>query len=155
MRRRRARQFSGFLGSSSWVVSGSFCVLGSEFFFLGCSWRLLRLEIFIFLLGLFQVFRNFNVKVWGVSCVIGLGSLVPAFFFLVLPTPPAQCWARGGPFCLFAFFSPSCRLFHSVLGQGLGNLAAKLMHGTVGFSGSLIWSSCRRPPQLRAGGCPG
>ena len=79
-----------------WVIlvglfSGSFCVLGSEFPSLGCSWRFLRLEIFIFLLGLFQVFRNFKIRVWGVYCVVGLGSLVPSIFFLVLPTPPAQC----------------------------------------------------------------
>ena len=50
-------------------------------FSLGCSWCFLRLEIFIFLRGWFQVFRNVTVRVWGVSCVIGLGSLVPAFFF--------------------------------------------------------------------------
>ena len=30
-RRRRARQFSGFLGSRTWISSGSFCVLGFEF----------------------------------------------------------------------------------------------------------------------------
>ena len=81
------------------------------------SWRFQRLYIFIFLLGLFQVFRNFNVRVWGFSCVIRLGSLVPAFFlrptapprsllgpgwsllfvslcFSALPTPSTQCWAR-------------------------------------------------------------
>ena len=30
-RRRRARQFSAFLGSPPWITSGSFCVLGFEF----------------------------------------------------------------------------------------------------------------------------
>ena len=29
--RRRARQFSGFLGSPPWITSGSFCVLGFKF----------------------------------------------------------------------------------------------------------------------------
>ena len=49
---------------------------------------LLRLDIFIFLFGFLKVFRNFNVRVWSVSCVIGLGRLVLAFYiFLVLPTP--------------------------------------------------------------------
>ena len=53
-----------------------------RFLFLGVSWCFLRLEIFIFLLGFLKVFRNFNVRVWSVSCVIGLGSLVRAFFIL-------------------------------------------------------------------------
>ena len=76
---------------------------------MGYSWCFLRLEIFIFLLGLLKVFRNFNVRVWSVSCVIGLGSLVRAFFFLSY-RPLAQCWARGGPFllvCLLFFFRPA------------------------------------------------
>ena len=30
-RRRRARQFSGFLGSPTWINYGSFCVLAFEF----------------------------------------------------------------------------------------------------------------------------
>ena len=52
------------------------------------SWRFLRLELFIFLLGFLKVFRIFTVTVWSVFCVIGLGSLVRAFYiFLVLPTP--------------------------------------------------------------------
>ena len=105
----------------------------SEFFSLGRSWCFLRLDIFIFLLGLFQVFSEFQVRVWGVSCLIGLGSLVPAFFFfLVLRTPPVQCWAGGGPFCLFVFFRPADPS-HSVLGHGLGNRAAMLEHGTGFF----------------------
>ena len=95
-------RFSGF---SPWVVSGSFCVLGSEFISLGCSWCFLRLEIFIFLLGLFQVFRNFNVRVWGVSCVIGLGSLVPAFFFLSYCPPPLSAGPGVVPFCSSVCFS--------------------------------------------------
>ena len=31
LRRRRAQQFSGFLGSPTWITSGRFCVLGFEF----------------------------------------------------------------------------------------------------------------------------
>ena len=54
---------------------------------LDCFWCFLRLEIFVFLLGLLQVFRNFNVRIWSVSCVIGLGRLVPAFFFLSYRPP--------------------------------------------------------------------
>jgi len=49
---------------------------------MGCSWCFLRLEIFIFLLGWSQVFRNFTVRVWDVSCLIGVGSLVPELFSL-------------------------------------------------------------------------
>ena len=113
-RRRCARQFSVLLGFSPRVVSSIFCRSGP--FSLVCFW----------------CFLNVKVSVWGVSCLIGLGSLVAAFPFF-LPTPPAQCWARGGSFCLFAcLFFPSCRTpSHSVLGHGLGNRAAKLRHGTV------------------------
>ena len=72
---------------------------------LDCFWCFLRLEIFVFLLGLLQVFRNFSVRVWGVSSVIGLGSLVSALFFLVLPTPPLSAGPGVVLFvCLFAFF---------------------------------------------------
>ena len=63
-----------------------------------------------FLLGFLKVFRNFNVRVWSVSCVIGLGSLVRAFYFFSCPTdPPAQYRARGGPFLLdcLLFFRPA------------------------------------------------
>ena len=103
------------------------------FFSFGCFWSFPSLEIFISLLGLFQVFKNVDVRVWAVPCVSGLGSLVPAFFFfLVLRTPPVQCWAGGGPFCLFVFFRPADPS-HSVLGHGLGNRAAMLEHGTGFF----------------------
>ena len=68
--------------------SRPFLRLGICVFSLGGSWCFLRHEIFIFLLGFLKVFRNFNVRVWSVSCVIGLGRLVRAFYiFLVLPTP--------------------------------------------------------------------
>ena len=89
--------------------------------------------------------------------MIGLGSLVPAFFFfffLVLPIPPLSAGPGVVSFvCLFAF-SPVLPTPRSVLGHGPGNRAAKLRHGTVGFSCSFsfLLSSCRRPPQLRAGG---
>ena len=71
----------------------------------------LRLELFIFLLGLFQVFRNFNVRVWGLFCVIGLGSLVPAFFFSCPTDPPRSVLGPGWSllFVCLPFFSPSCR----------------------------------------------
>ena len=58
------------------------------FFPLDCFWRFLRLELFIFLLGFLKVFRILTVRIWSVFCVIGLGSLIRAFYmFLVLPTP--------------------------------------------------------------------
>ena len=101
-------------------------------------------------MGCFWCFLNFKMRVWGVSCLIGLGSLVPAFSFR--PTdPPAHCWARGGPFCLFVF-SVLPTTSHSVLGHGLSNRAAKLRHGTVVFSCWFLFSSCRSPPQFGAGG---
>ena len=108
-----------------------------------------------FLLKWFWCFPNLKVRVWGVPCLTGLGSLVPALlFFCVPPTPLAQCWARGGPFLNLLFFRPSDRL-HSMLGQGLRNRAAKLRYGTVVFSCSFFWSSWRRPLQLRVGGGQG
>ena len=62
----------------------------------------------MFLLGLLKVFRNLNVRVWSVSCVIGLGSLVRAFLFFLSYRPLVQCWGRGGPFLLVCllFFRP-------------------------------------------------
>ena len=77
-----------------WVPLGLFLVVSASWdlsFLLGYSWCCMRLEIFIFLLGLLQVFNNFMDRSWGVSCVIGLGSLVPAFFFSCPTDPPAQC----------------------------------------------------------------
>ena len=71
--------------------------------------------------------------------MIGLGSLVRAFFFPVLPTPPLSAGPGVVPFArLFAFLLLSYRPPHSVLGHGLGNRATKLSHGTVGFSYSFI-----------------
>ena len=73
--------------------------------------------------------------------MIGLGSLVPAFFFLVLPTPRSVLGPGWSLFArLFAFF-PSRRPPHSVRGHGLGNRAAKQRHGTVGFSCSFFFFS--------------
>ena len=112
-------------------------------FSLGGSWCFLRLEIFIFLLGFLKVFRNFNVRVWSVSCVIGLGSLVRAFYFLSFLSyrpPRSVLRPRWSLFArLFAFLRPSRRPPHSVLGHGLGNPAAKLRHRTVGFSCSFFF----------------
>ena len=87
--------------------------------------------------------------------MIGLGSLVGAFFFPVLATPRS---VLGPGWSLFARLFASLlfrRPPHSVRGHGLGNRAAKLRHGTVVFSCSFFLSSCQRPPQLRAGGRPG
>ena len=67
-------------------MSGSFCVLGFEFP-LGCSWCFLRLEIFIFSLGCLRCFGIFNVRVWNVSFLIGLGTLVRAFFSSLFSCP--------------------------------------------------------------------
>ena len=119
----------------------------------------LRLEIFIFLLG---CFRRFGILRSGLGRLLREGWAAWFRFFLFFPCPidpPTQCWARGGPFCLFAFcvrpadtprsvLGPGwsllfvCLLFfvrpagtpRSVLGQGLGNRASKLRHGTVGVS---------------------
>ena len=64
------------LGSefSPWVVPGGFCVLRSSSSSLGC----------------FRCFGIVHVRVWSVSCMIGLGSLVPAFFFLFLSYRPPR-----------------------------------------------------------------
>ena len=106
---------------------------------MGCSWRFLRLEIFIFLLGFLEVFWNFNVRGWSVSCVIGLGSLVRAFyFFLVLPTPPLSAGPGVVSFCSSVAFLPSRRPPHSVRGHGMGNRAAKHRRGIIGFSCSFF-----------------
>ena len=60
------------------------------------------------------------------------GQFGSCVFFSSYRPPPARCWARGGPFCLFfCFFFPADQP-HSVLGHGLGNRAAKLRCG--GFS---------------------
>ena len=56
-----------------------------------------------------RCFLSFKVRVWGISCLIGLG------------------W---GDSCVFSPGRPPC----SVLGHGLGNRAAKMGHGTVVFS---------------------
>ena len=71
---------------------------------MGYFWHFLRLEMWVFSLGCFWYFMNVKVRVWGVSCLIGLGSLVPAFSFLV-PTPPLSAGLGVVPFvCLFASF---------------------------------------------------
>ena len=122
-RRRRARQFSGFLGSPPWITSCSFCVLGfgftpwvapDLFCVLGSAFSLWVVP------GPFCVMRSSSFSLgslrclgilisgFGASCVIGLGRLVRAFFFLSY-RPLAQCWARGGPFLLVClrFFRPA------------------------------------------------
>ena len=132
--------------------SRPFLRLGILLFSLGGSWCFLRLEIVIVFLGFLKVFRNFNVGVWSVSCVIGLGSLLRAFLLLFLPTARSVVglgWSRF--VCLFAF-RPSRRPPHSVRGHGLGIRDPKQRNGTVGLSCLFFLSSCRRPPQLRAGG---
>ena len=59
-------------------------------------------------------------------------------------------WA--GLWVVLAFFFRPADPPHSVLGHGLGNRAAKLRHGTAVFFVFASFSSCRRPPQPRAGG---
>ena len=134
--------------------SWPFLRLGICVFSFGGSWCFLRLEIFIFLLGFLKVLRIFDVRVWSVSCVIGLGSLVRVFLFLlVLQNSPLSAGPGVVPFArLFVFLLPPRRPPHSVRGHGLGNRAAKQRHGTEGLTCSSFLSSCRRPPQLRAGG---
>ena len=123
-RRRRARQFSAFwvlplglllVASAYWDLSlllgllPTFSASRHLRFPLGWFLVLPASEIFIFLLGFLLVVRNFNVRIWSVSCVIGLGSLVRSFIFLLSYRPLAQCWARGGPFLLVCllFFRPA------------------------------------------------
>ena len=93
------------------------------------------------LLLFLKVFRNFNVRFWSVSCVIGLGRLVRAFYIFSCPTDPSLSAGPGVvPFArLFAFFFRPADPPHSVRGHGLGNRAAKQRHGTVGFSCSFFF----------------
>ena len=119
---------------------------------LGVSWCFLHLEIFIFLLGFLKVFRNFNVRVWSVSCVIGLGRLVRAFYiFLVLPTPGSVLGPGWSLFSRLFAFLPSRRPPHSVRGHGLGNRVAKQRHGTVGFSCSFFPADALLSSELGGG----
>ena len=83
-----------------------------------------------------------NVRVWSVSCVMGLAAWFVRFFFLSYRPPRSVLGPGWSLFArLFAFLLPSRRPPHSVLGHGLGNRAAKLRHGTVGFSRSFFF--CR------------
>ena len=75
--------------------------------------------------------------------------------FTFCPTHPRSVLGSGLFRLFVCSFVPFRRPPHSVLGHGLGNRASILRHGTVGFSCSFLLSSCRRPPQLRAGGRPG
>ena len=84
---------------------GSFPVSGIRIFLLGllmvvyASWDL------SIVLKWFWCFLNLKVRVWGVSGVIGLGSLVPAFFFASYHPPPLSAGSGVVPFvCLFTFF---------------------------------------------------
>ena len=133
---------SGFLGSSPWIISGSFGVLGTDFSPWVAPGVLCVLRSSYFSLGCLRCFGIFNIRVWSVSCVIGLGSWVRAFFcFFWSYRPPRPVLGPGWSLFarLFAFLIPSRRPLHSVLGHGLGNRAAKLRHGTVGFSCSYFF----------------
>ena len=68
--------------------------------------------------------------------MIGLGSLVRAFFFL--PTPRSVLGLGWSLFARLFAFLPSRRPPHSVRGHSLGNRAAKQRHGT-GFPGSFFF----------------
>ena len=104
-RRRRARQFSGFLGSPPWTTSGSSGVLGFEFSPWVVPGAFCVLRSSSFSLGCLRCFGIFNVRVWSVSCVIGQGSLVRAFFFSC-PTDPSLGAGPGVvPFCSSVCFS--------------------------------------------------
>ena len=109
-----------------------------------------------FSLGCFRCFGTFNVRVWSVSCVIGLGSLVPAFFFLSYRSPRSVL-GPGWSLLLvrLLFLLPSCRPPHSVLVHGLGNRATKLRHGTVGFSCSSFCRPADAPLNSEPGGGQG
>ena len=81
------------------------------------------------------------------------GQLGSCVYFFSCPTDPSLSAGPGVvPFARLFALLPSRRPPHSVRGHGLGNRAAKQRHGT-GFAGSFFFvSSCRHPPQLRAGG---
>ena len=68
--------------------------------------------------------------------MIGLGSLVRAFFFL--PTPRSVLGLGWSLFARLFAFLPSRRPPHSVRGHSLGNRAAKQRRGT-GFPGSFFF----------------
>ena len=126
-----------------------FLRLGICVFSLGVSWCFLRLELFTFLLGFLKVFRIFTVRIWSVFCVIGLGSLVRAFYiFLVLPTPRS---VLGPGLSLLLCFSSVPPTPHSVRGHGLGNRVAKQRHGTVGFSCSFFPADALLSSELGGG----
>ena len=130
------------LGSafSHWVVAGAFCVLRSSSFSLGSC----------------RCFGIFMSGFGGSLARLGWAAWFVRFIYLSCPADPSL--SAGAGVILFARLSdflPSRRPPHSVRGHGLGNRAAKLRHGTVGFSCWFSLSSCRRPPQLRAGGRPG
>ena len=75
-------------------------------FSLGCSWCFLRLEIFIFLLGLLQVFRNFYCRGLERLLCDWAGQVGSCVFFLVLPTPPLSAGPGVIPLaCFLAIFS--------------------------------------------------
>ena len=96
---------------------------------MGCVWYFLCFDIWVFLLGCFWCFLNFKVRVWGVSYLMGLGF---------------------GRFLLFV--SRPADPPHSLLGHGLGNWAAKLRHGTVGFSCSFLVRPADAPLRPEPGG---
>ena len=130
-----------FLGSPSWIVSGSACLLGSE-----CSpWVALGafcvLRSSSFSLGSLRLFGIFLCQ--GLECLLcdWGGQLGSCVFFLVLQAPSRSVLGPGWPLFarVFPFLLPSRRPPYSVRGHGLGNRAAKLRHGTVGFSCSFFF----------------
>ena len=114
-RRRRARQFSGFLGSppritsgsfsilrfgfTPWVAPGLFCVLGSAFSLWVVPGAFCVVITSSFSLGSLTCFGIFMSGFGASLACLGWAAWFVRFCFLFY-RPLAQCWARGGPFLL-------------------------------------------------------
>jgi len=120
-RRRRARLFSGFLGSPPWITSGTFCVLGFEFTpwvapglfcVLGSAFPLWVFP------GAFCILRSSSFSLGSLRCFgilmsgfgvslawLGWAAWFVRFIFFLSYRPLTQCWARGCPFCSSVCFS--------------------------------------------------